>query len=489
MSGEMSAHKVDTATPLFAVGTGIIAIAVVIGLSNQAPAEERHWDERVIQNHVRFSDFQGHLNSEQLKALRDAGEVLFTGKFTKKDGFGRPKATQAIIPTKRRQPVRTTFQRLAGPDANACTSCHNDPVIGGAGHGTANVFVSEGFTNADFDSTDPQFSNERNTNHLMGAGLVELLARELTADLIHLRQAGLRQARTSNKPVIVELTTKGISFGRLTTNPDGTVDLTEIEGIDSDLHVRPFSHKGVFGSIRQFTINAMNHHHGMQARERFGVRWTGETDFDEDKVEGELSQGDISALVAWQAALAPPTELEPDNEQWAQMKSRGKEQFVQIGCAQCHRPALPLRSTLFSDPGPFDAAGTLRATEVSNKIEYDLADLPWIKALPRDDNGHLMVPLFSDLKRHKISDNQVQVFGNELLSQRFVGRDQFQTTELWGVASTAPYGHRGNLTTLDEAIRGHAGDAATARNNYRNLPQSEQQAIIAFLKSLVIRHD
>ncbi len=452
----------------------------------QSVGEEMPWQEKIVKEHVNFSDYSGSIDIEQLSALREAGETLFSGKFTSEDGFGRPMATQAIIPTKRRQPMQSDFQRLAGPDANACSSCHNDPIIGGAGHSTANVFVSEGFTNSDFDSIDPQFSNERNTNHLLGSGLVELIAREMTRDLLNLRTEGLREARKSNKPKTIVLTTKGVSFGSLLANPDGTVDLSSIEGIDSDLHVRPFSHKGVFSSLRQFSVNAMNHHHGMQASERFGTRWTGEKDFDEDSVELELSEGDISALVAWQAGLAPPEKLEPTDATWSNVSSAGEKLFSQIGCAECHRPALPLENTVFSDPGPFDVAGTLRASETKSAIEYDLAQLAWINALPRNSQGHVLVPLYSDLKRHKISDSKTQIFGNELLSQRFVERDQFQTSELWGVASTAPYGHRGDLTTLDDAIRGHGGDAASASRNYAELANSDRHAIIAFLKTLVI---
>ena len=470
-------------------GTGLALFALLAGFTGSSLGNELPWEEKVIQRHIDIADFQGQLDADRLTRLRNAGEVLFTGKFTKQDGFGRPMATQAILPTKSRYAAQSDFQRLAGPDANACSSCHNDPIVGAAGHSTANVFVSEGFTNANFDSIDPQFSNERNTNHLMGIGLVELLAREMTRDLVELRTASLHKAKRINEPVVVKLVTKGVSFGHLAANPDGTVDLSGVEGVDSDLHVRPFSHKGVFSSIRQFTVNAMNHHHGMQALERFSVRWTGETDFDEDTVETELTAGDISALVAWQATLAPPIQVVPENQRWAEMASQGQELFANIGCSECHIPALPLESTLFSDPGPLDVAGTLRVSELENGTTYDLAERSWIKTLPRNDEGHVMVPLFSDLKRHKISDAKVQVFGNELLSQRFVERDQFQTTELWGVGSTAPYGHRGNLTTLDEAIRGHGGEAGEARKRYLGLVDSERNAIIAYLKTLVIEHE
>ena len=67
-----------------------------------------------------------------------------------------------------------------GSTRNNCQSCHNVPVLGGAGDFTANAFISEGFESADFDTLDPQFSNERGSVSLFGDGLVELLAREMT---------------------------------------------------------------------------------------------------------------------------------------------------------------------------------------------------------------------------------------------------------------------------------------------------------------------
>ena len=82
----------------------------------------------------------------------------------------------------------------------------------------------------------------------------------------------------------------------------------------------------------------------------------------------------------------------------------------------------------------------------------DLARFGWAAQLPRAKDGQVLVPLFSDLKRHVISDPGTDRLGNELLAQRFVERNQFRTAFLWGVGSTAPYGHRGDITTLRIAI-------------------------------------
>ncbi|MCR9135331.1 MAG: hypothetical protein NXI27_05005 [Alphaproteobacteria bacterium] len=463
----------------------LLAVAMITGFAASAGAGEP-WSEKAIGTHVSQSTLVGPLSAEQLQQLVEQGEVLFTAKFTDDDGVGRPMATQAIIPTKRKRPAPQLFQRLAGSDSNACSSCHNDPLPGGAGDLVTNVFVSEGFTNPDFDTTDPQFSNERNTNHLMGAGLVELLAREMSADLQSQRRAALKTARASGAAQAIDLNTKGVSFGSLTAHPDGMVDVSRLDGIDTDLVIRPFSQKGVITSLRQFTVNALNHHHGMQATERFGPRWTGDADFDADGVAGEITEGDVSALVAWQATRKAPHRIQPDNTTWQTLAIRGDGIFDDLDCGQCHRRALPLNDLTFADPGPFDAAGTLRPGERETGAVYDLSDLPWVAALPRDANGAVMVPLFGDLKRHRIADQQVTELGNELLGQRFVDRDVFMTSELWGIASTAPYGHRGDLTTLDRVIRAHGGDARDSRDQYIALDQDDRTALIAFLKTLVI---
>lgn len=467
----------------------VVGTAVALSLTSicaVAADEAPPWAETAIRNHIDFDDLAGLLSSAQLDDLIAAGRALFVARFTTADGAGRPMATQAIIPTKRKRPVDTMFRRTAGLDANACSSCHREPEVGGAGDFTANVFVSEGFESADFDNLDPQFSNERGTNHLFGAGLIELLAREMTADLRRQRDRAVAEARQGGEPVTVALTTKGVSFGSITVGPDGLVDPSAIEGIDSDLTLRPFSQKGVFTSIRQFTINALNAHHGIQSDERFGARWTGTGDFDEDGYADELTPGDVSALVAFQASLPVPVEMMPEDPAWVAAAERGAGVFADLGCAECHRTALPLDSLAFADPAPYDMAGTLRTGEVQAAAVYDLGLLAWAKTLRRNEQGQVLVPLFGDLKRHKIADSQVDRLANELLAQRFVERDTFMTAELWGIASTAPYGHRGDLTTLDEMILAHGGQGRAARDAYEAAAETDRSALIAYLKTLVI---
>ncbi len=413
------------------------------------------------------------------------GRALFEARFTSFDGAGRPASTQAAVPTKRRVDASRSFFRTSGPDANGCLSCHNQPKLGGAGDFALNAFTTDGFVDADFDSMDPQFSNERGTTHLFGIGLVELLAREMTEDLHRIRDGLREEASRTKKAATGRLITKGVSFGNLTISPDGFIDTSGIDGIDPDLVLRPFGQKGAFTSLREFSINASNHHHGMQADERFGARWTGEADHDEDGFVNELSDGDVTALVAFQATLPPPSRDAMLDEEWQQAARDGEELFNTLGCAACHKTNLPLNSTSFAEPGPYNLAGTLRESEVA-RLEIDLVSLPGFENLKRDSEGNILVPLFSDLKRHAISDATLGHFGNELLGQRFVARHEFLTARLWGVGSTEPYGHRGDLTTLYETIAAHGGDARPSRNAWLELPMEKRRQVIAFLQTLVI---
>ncbi len=441
-------------------------------------------DESAITVAVDQSKLAGLLSEKDLGDLIRAGGLLFDARFTTGDGAGRPLATQAVIPTHFKHPREVQYQRASGPDSNACSSCHSQPRSGGAGSFVANAFTSGGTESADFDNVDPQFSNERNTNHMFGSGLMELLAREMTADLGTLRAQALKDAQASGEAVTVSLETKGVNFGSLKVMPDGMLDISGVEGIDADLVVRPFSQKGVFPSLRNFTVNVLNAHHGIEADERFDLAMTGEADFDGDGVIDEFAPGLVSALVAWQASLPAPTLRPFDNPDWQAEAARGEALFASTGCAACHIPALPLKSAVFADPGPDDTAGTLTVRDVAEPALYDLGSLDWVKALPRNDKGEILVPLFGDLKRHKIADNRHPHFNNELMGQNFVPRDTFITAELWGVADTAPYGHRGDLTTLDEAILAHGGDAADSSAAYAALSDEERAAIITFLKTM-----
>jgi hypothetical protein len=254
------------------------------------------------------------------------------------------------------------------------------------------------------ESVDGAFSNERNTLAMMGAGPIEMLAREMTAELTAIREAALLQAQILGVAVTRPLSAKGVAFGSITVLPDGRVDPTAIEGVDWDLIVKPFHQKGAVVSLREFSNNAMNHHHGMQSVERFDL----DTDPDGDGVTNELTVGDITAVTVFQAQLNTPGRLLPASHARRAAAERGEQLFSAIRCAKCHVPAMVLNSPLFTEPNPYNPNSpdkNLQVSQVGRLISFDMTRDGPEPRLERLRDGRALVRAFTDLKRHDLNDS------------------------------------------------------------------------------------
>src|SRR5258707_6242176 len=98
-------------------------------------------------------------------------------------------------------------------------------------------------------------------------------------------------------------------------------DVTEVQGLPRasilaptpidrpTLIIRPWHQAGNVVSLREFTNNALNQHHGIQSTERFGV----DTDPDGDGVRNEMTRADVTALTLYQAAMAVPGRVIPND--------------------------------------------------------------------------------------------------------------------------------------------------------------------------------
>jgi len=320
---------------------------------------------------------------------------------------------------------------------------------------------------------------------LHGSGLVELLAREMSTDLQQIRAKAVAKARADKYSVSAQLTAKGINFGVISVGADGFIDISNIQGVDHDLVVRPFSQKGVFTSLRQFSINAMNAHHGMQSDERWGSQWTNSDDFDEDGFKQEITSGDLTAISVYQASIKTPIQKFPQDQILKQAAIEGEQLFNNADCNLCHINHLPLKSLIFSEPSPFNNAGNLRPSDGLPVYEYALSS----DGLKQDEQGRWLIPVFSDFKRHVIADNEKPHYANERLSQRFIAIDEFISARLWGVGSSAPYGHRGDVSTMMQAILHHGGEARDSRMKFEGLSDLERRKIVEFLKSLQLSLD
>ena len=463
--------------------TLLVVWSLALGAAALPATAQRIGDERALAFHLDQRSLEaGRVAPEDIVAY---GRYLFNARFTALDGAGRPGSTGSGLPTRRPTLNARSMLRTSGPDANSCASCHNEPVSGGAGSFVANVFVGAQEREPVLESVSGSFSAERKTPSMFGSGLIELAAREMTGDLHAIRAQAIRRAAAEGKTVELPLLTKGVSFGHIAAGPNGTVVTERVEGVDKDLVVRPWSQKGVVTSLRTFTVTAMNHHHGMQANERYGIRRTGSRDFDRDGVEDELTEGDVTAVAAYQATLEAPLVVRPSSPERARAADRGRELMSGAGCSNCHLPAIALRSTRFAEPGPYNLEGTLRQQEVGAPIQIDLGEFSWAKRLRRDDKGQVLVEAFTDLKRHRIADPETPQLANEVVTQGFAPTDEFVTKRLWEVGSSlGSYGHRGDITTIHEVIMAHGGEARGSRLKYAALHEADRRAIIEFLKTL-----
>src|SRR5881397_3737259 len=127
--------------------------------------------------------------------LIEHGDLLFRAIFNKHDGGGRPGSTGTGAA--RVFGSAPAMIRTSGPDSNSCAGCHNQPRVGGAGDFVANVFVLAQTLDPVTESVSSQFSNERNTLGMFGAGPVEMLAREMTEDLLAIRAGSLSKAAST----------------------------------------------------------------------------------------------------------------------------------------------------------------------------------------------------------------------------------------------------------------------------------------------------
>ena len=154
--------------------------------------------------------------------------------------------------------------------------------------------------------------------------------------------------------------------------------------------------------------------------------------------ESATNKDDIARFTDFMELLAPPPVL-PLTAQAIQ----GQQLFTQINCVACHKASM--------QTGP-------------SSVTPSLAFKP--------------VPLYSDLLLHQMGSMA------DGIAQANAQPGEMRTAPLWGLRARAPYLHDGRAQTIIQAILLHDGEALIIRNRFAALPDSEQQAIIAFLNSI-----
>jgi hypothetical protein len=456
----------------------------------------------------------GAINFQQLFGL---GDVLFETQFNELDGVGAlmlPDGTELSTRFSRSPPGGGRF---TGPNGQACVACHNSPFPTSAGEIAGNVLQDPaGLGVSPF--------NPRNAISLFGAGVLQRLAEEMTEDLLAIRAAAEAAAAPGGPAVTRELGSKGVSFGSISVCRDALgilcEDLSQVEGVDPDLVVRPYGWKGNTPNLRGFCRGAARNELGMEPDEL--VAKEAADDPDGDGVSGELSVGDITAVTAYVAAQEIPQPLArlvrdgllpPPSAESGRLIDRGNTLFSEIGCAGCHVPELRLLDPVFEEPtlrgGGNYLDSAVAGLEPGLPLRFHLAREGDRPRLEPHAEGGARVALFGDLKRHNLGNQladpqatpvngvdgkQLELNGTPLTVPPAV----FLTAELWGVGNTGPWLHDGRAGSLEGAILLHGLDsppppgdpdrseAQEARDAFRALPAEDRLAVQEFLRSLVL---
>ena len=410
------------------------------------------------------------------------GRQLFQRKFTLAQGIG-PRARDGIGDI-------FAEANIGAGLVESCAGCHGRP-RGSAGFG------GDVFTRPD----------SRDAPHLFGLGLQEMLADEITTDLRGIRDRAISDARRFRDPVTRSLTSKGINYGSIRAFPSGNVDTSGVRGVDADLRVKPFFAHGGTISIREFVVGAFNDEMGLQAfdpdliaaaaggrvvtasgmvldgrKDRFvrGLANSAADDPDADGVSNEIPTSLVDHMEFYLLNY-----FKPGIYRQTSTTEAGLRLMKEIKCTTCHIQNLTINAdrrvadveTVY-DPqrGIFNklfATASLRLVEHNDGSGHPSIKMPAMEEF-------VVRNFFADLKRHDLGPNfHERNFDGNL--QR-----QFVTEPLWGVGSTAPYGHDGRSINLREVILRHGGEAQDSRDRFARLSESSKLAIMEFLNSLVL---
>ncbi len=415
------------------------------------------------------------INRDPFRSVR-RGRQLFQRKFTRVQGQGPNEGDCA-------GDIETDDAIGAGL-SDSCAMCHGRP-RGSAGIG-GNV------------ATRP---DSRDAPHLFGLGLREMLADEITGDLRTIRQQAINQAEESGHSVTLPLLSKGIDYGTITATPSGTVDMSNVQGVDPDLRVRPFFAQGKTMAIREFVVGALhkemglevndpdlaNAHAGARVVTPSGMVLDGALDSIDAPPDPDPGSGqyEIDPAIVDHLEFYLMNYFKPGRDQQNPTTALGRRKFNSLGCNSCHMSDFQINhdrrvadvETVYDPVNGifnklFSAAGTL-----INVID-DGHGLPPLKQ--PQGNPFLVQNIFTDFKRHDLGPNFYERNYDGTLQQ------QFLTRPLWGVGTKSSFGHDGRSISLDEVILRHGGEAQASRDAYARLAEPESAALQKFLRSLLL---
>jgi hypothetical protein len=404
------------------------------------------------------------------------GRQLFQRKFTRMQGQGANDGDGTGD--------LNTNGALGAGLSDSCALCHGRP-RGSAGAG-GNV------------ATRP---DSRDAPHLFGVGLKEMLADEITSDLRNTRREAIAQAAKTGRSMTLPLKSKGINYGSITASPVGSVDTSNVQGVDPDLRVKPFFAEGSTISMREFIVGALHKEMGIEVNDpdltaaSAGQKITTPAgmvlDGTQDRINPPPAPDAVSGQYEIDPAIVDHLEFyllnyfKPALGKQDTMTALGRDVFDRIGCGSCHLANLQINhdrrvadvETVYDrSRGNFNnlfASARAMINTINDNSGYPPPQVP-------QGNPFLVKNIFTDFKRHDVGPNFYERNYDGTL------QTQFLTRPLWGVGSTGPYGHDGRSMTLDDVILRHGGESKASRDAYAKLSGPDSAALQKFLNSLIL---
>jgi hypothetical protein len=431
--------------------------------------------------------------------------------------------------------------RPLGATTTSCGMCHNLPFRSPGSGGNTSEPIGYG----------------RNTPHLFGAGLLEMLGVQIRQKILNAHDENRNgwldvPAETAGRRAVVEAAPGvQVDFGSLSDdNADGWPDLNpaikiffvDPEGraqrrrpdrkaarlgdpgvVGYDLALGTFASSAgdhQFPTLRSFVGGVLITIMGMAADDptlfmglskpepwRSDLVWAGTSNAGARQanlelqamaaqtlqrlagsVSGTISQGEVD-LLEWFLLNQPVPAQGPQDDR----ALRGRHLLDSMSCTGCHVASWALEPA----SEPLGYAGDrrffnldVRYNQAANRLEGKLEQLTREVEGPR--GARLLVPrragfeireVFTDLLHHDVGERfhePMHVQGRTFTFKRF------RTPPLWGVGSTAPYGHDGRSATLDDVIRRHGGEAAPSAGAYLAASPEDREAVLRYLNSLVL---
>jgi CxxC motif-containing protein (DUF1111 family) len=363
---------------------------------------------------------------------------------------------------------------------NQCSGCHAQPAVGGTSPSVdpqVAVATLDGAKN-----TVPSFISKNgpvrearfisNANGTPDGGVHDLFVITGRSDAqgCNIVQPNFVQAVQQNN-IIFRIPTPLFGAGLVENTPDGNLetDSLNISGPQSSLGITSgfFNLSGNDGTITRFGWKAQNKSLEIFAGEAYNVEQGVTNELfpnERDDTQGCVfnpTPEDATNLADSGISNSPASDFSSDVVNFAAFMRlsaaptpapttnttvQGFNQFVNIGCADCHIQHHTTAQSI--------------STGQSN-VQY--------------------TP-FSDFALHDMGTGL-----QDQVSQGTANGQEFRTAPLWGIGQRIFFLHDGRTSNIVTAVRAHSSSGSEANqviSNFNKLSPSDQQAVIAFLRSL-----